>query len=71
MDLPGGPGTYGVRVCGYGRTRVRQLREKRVEPGGPGDTGPIGAALAGVERYRICLWQVSSEPHWEYDDEDK
>jgi hypothetical protein len=71
VDLPAGPGTYGVRVVGYGRTRARQLREEGVGTGGPADIDAIVEALAGVERYRICLWQVSSEPHWEDDDEDE
>ncbi|WP_320067661.1 hypothetical protein [Micromonospora sp. RTGN7] len=71
VDLPAGPGTYGVRVCGYGRIGARQLREEGENPGGRADTDAIVEALAGVERYRICLWQVSAEPRWEYDDEDE
>ncbi|MEV8507742.1 hypothetical protein AB0368_23380 [Actinoplanes sp. NPDC051475] len=70
LELPDGPGTYGVRVCGYGRNRARQLREEGAAPDGPGHFDAIVDALAGVERYRICLWQVSSEPRWE-DDEDE
>ncbi|WP_184995553.1 hypothetical protein [Actinoplanes digitatis] len=62
VDLPDGPGTYGVRVLGYGRARARRLRDEGVGPA-------IVGALAGIEHYRICLWRVLSEPRWE-DDED-
>ncbi|MEU7908998.1 hypothetical protein [Actinoplanes sp. NPDC049118] len=71
VELPAGPGTYGVRVCGYGRTRARLLREQGAGPGGPEDIDAIAEALAGVERYQISLWQVSPEPRWEDDDEDE
>ena len=59
VELPAGPGTYGVRVSGYGRTRARQLWQA-------GDFD----ALTGVESYRISLWQVSSEPRWDDDEDD-
>lgn len=71
VDLPSGPGTYGVRVCGYGRARARQLQDEGVEPGGYADIHAIVEALAGVERYRILLWQTAPEPHWEYHDDDE
>ena len=70
VDLPAGPGTYGVRVCGYGRTRAKKLREEGVNPGDHADTDAIVEALAGVERYRICLWQLAPEPRWEYDEDE-
>jgi hypothetical protein len=59
VELPAGPGTYGVHVSGYGRSRARQLWQA-------GDFD----ALTGVESYRISLWRVSSEPRWVEDDED-
>ncbi|MET8152876.1 hypothetical protein ACIBSW_19820 [Actinoplanes sp. NPDC049668] len=68
VELPDGPGTYGVRVLGYGRARARRLRSEGAGPGGPADIDGIAAALAGIENYRICLWQVSSEPRWEDDE---
>jgi hypothetical protein len=70
VELPAGPGTYGVRVCGYGRTRARQLRETGVGSAGPEDVDAVAEELQGVERYRICLWQVSPEPRWDDDDEE-
>ncbi|MFI6258224.1 hypothetical protein OG836_13580 [Micromonospora zamorensis] len=68
VDLPAGPGTYGVRVYGYGRTRAKRLRDEAPGRGLPGEMDSLVEALTGVERYRISLWQVSSEPRW--DDED-
>jgi hypothetical protein len=59
VELPAGPGTYRVRVRGYGRGRARQLWQA-------GDFD----ALTGVESYRISLWRVSSEPRWEPGEDD-
>ncbi len=59
VELPAGPGTYRVRVSGYGRTEAQQLWQ----------TGDFDA-LTGVESYRITLWQVSSEPRGEDDEDD-
>ncbi|MEV7628952.1 hypothetical protein [Actinoplanes sp. NPDC089786] len=67
LPLPPGPGTYGVRVAGYGRRRVRELRDAAVEPD---DIYAVAEAQVGIERYRISLWQISSEPSWPDDDED-
>jgi hypothetical protein len=67
LPLPAGPGTYGVRVVGHGRRRVRELRDSVVEPD---DIYAVAEAQAGVERYRISLWQISAEPRWPDDDED-
>ena len=67
VDLPDGAGTYGVRVCGYGRARARRIRE---DGGGRGDAAEFDAmveSLVGVERYRVSLWRVSSEPRWQDD----
>ena len=67
LPLPAGPGTYGVRIAGYGRRRVRELRDAVDEPAG---IFALSEAMAGVERYRISLWQISGEPRWPDDDED-
>ncbi|MGC4746892.1 hypothetical protein ACLQ28_14685 [Micromonospora sp. DT201] len=68
VDLPAGPGTYGVRVYGYGRTRAKEIRDEAPGRGLAGEIDAVVEALTGVERYRILLWQISSEPRW--DDED-
>jgi hypothetical protein len=68
VSLPTGPGTYGVRVTGYGRRRVQELRDAVEDPAG---ILALPEALVGVERYRISLWQISGEPRWPYDDEEE
>jgi hypothetical protein len=67
VALPSGPGTYGLRVLGYGRSRAQEIR---AGVGDPAQISAVGQALLGVERYRLCLWQVSSEPCWPEDDEE-
>jgi hypothetical protein len=69
VDLAPGPGTYRVRICGYGRTRAREIWDHGAAQG-PGAVPPTVEALRGVERYRISLWQVATEPRWPDDDED-
>ena len=70
MELPAGPGTYGVRVYGYGGARAKQVRDEAPGRGLPGGMDSLRAALTGVERYRISLWQLSSEPRWDDEDDD-
>lgn len=68
VELPGGPGTYGVRICGYGRFAARKIwsQDRDIDDV---DGSSAARALSGVEHYRICLWQVSPEPRWSDDEE--
>lgn len=70
MELPNGPGTYGVLVFGYGRTKARRLQEQGVHAGGQADAEANVNAFEEAEGYRILLWQVASNPRWEDDEDD-
>jgi hypothetical protein len=70
FDVASGPGTYRIRVCGYGRTDARQIWDHGVEVGGSDAVPAIREALQGVEHYRIELWLISPEPRWPDDDDD-
>ncbi|MGK5677698.1 hypothetical protein [Actinoplanes sp. URMC 104] len=70
VELPAGPGTYAVRVCGYGRVRARRLWDEATG-GDLAEYEEMVRALAGTERYRLLLWHLSPEPRWTGDDEDE
>lgn len=70
VELPAGPGTYAVRVCGYGRVRARQIWDEATS-GDPAEYEEMVRALAGTERYRLIVWHLSPEPRWTDDDEDE
>ena len=61
VDLPDGGGTYGVRVVGTGRRKVKDLLER---------LGSQSAELREIETYRIQLWQLSTEPRWDDQDDE-
>lgn len=60
-----GPGTYGVRIVGFGRVRAKQIWDRM----GARRIEETTAALRGVEHYRFWLWQVATEPAWPDDEE--
>jgi hypothetical protein len=72
VELPEGPGTYEARVVGTGRRRASELFQssdygaQMPEP----ERDAIRASFEGIESYRISLWQVSTEPHWDDDGEE-
>jgi hypothetical protein len=69
-DLPGGGGTYRVRVTGHRRAEASGLYQRAIAEPDEDAASRLFAALAGVETYRFHFWQVSTTPRWEDDDDD-
>lgn len=72
IDLPGGGGTYAVRLVGRNLHRIKRLFEETDLRFSQPESRREAAvnSLRGVESYQIQIWQVSGEPRWRAEDEE-